>query len=426
MEKTFGNDKFMRSSDSLKAVKKSESELWAGSWSLLGHLSREKSGFYYPVGHRYVKDLPSDVSRIAVELYKILPSTFVMLFSVLLTEEVGTKINELHRRRYLEQIEFRHFLPIGRWAYGSSQRFGDRVRGREISAYLDAVALRAERQIKKFFPEPRFSKNRRLPILRDMRLVAPVSTDVAFKAGQIFRWGHSLGLHSLSYDSFLNNENTAFIFSENREGDTERLWTLFTSKSGTFTDEENRRIERTSTSFVPMLAIRSLLDSIAKEIGLLRVKAYRRVTRPKRLGGFRHDLQLNARLQVQKFLADRIRTECEGDPHGFARWGAGLSQFKQCISPGSDLYTFLSSGIKAVEERISQHSKLAVGLFQSYVEARNLEVSYRLARRVLIWTIVVTMVGLISCLATYDQSITQAKKIRTSVRAHISKAFHQH
>jgi hypothetical protein len=418
MERTFGNDKFRRSSEPLEDVKRSESSLWAGSWSLLGHLSRNKSSFFYPVGHRYVQSLPSEVSDIDIRLYKVFPSTFVILFSVSLNSQVSDALNAFYKKKYLGTIEFRHFLPVGRWSYASSHGFAESVRREAIASYLDSVFLRAERQIKKFFPEPRISRNTRLPVLRDIRLVLPVGADPSLEIPGSIRWGGGLGLGSLTYDAYRDG-NTFFSFSDDNDDD-KKLWTLFTSYSGALSENEDRHLSGIAEALVPMLAIRNLLDEVAREIGSLRVKAYRRVIRSGRFIRFRKDLRLSARLQIQKFIADRLRTERKAGPDSLGLWRNELCQFKHTRIHNYDLYSGFLQGLDGMESLISQHSQLVVGLYKSYVEARNLEVSYRLSRRVLLWTILVTILTVVSCLATYDQSAKQLIKIRDSVTQHIA------
>jgi hypothetical protein len=52
IEREFGNDVFKRTFDTIKSLRSSENHLFGGSHYVLGHISRDKSGFFYPLGYK--------------------------------------------------------------------------------------------------------------------------------------------------------------------------------------------------------------------------------------------------------------------------------------------------------------------------------------------------------------------------------------
>jgi len=413
MEKTFGKNPFERSFDTLESVKKSEPQLWGGSQMFLGHLSPERSGFFYPMGHRFEKHLPKHTKYIAIELYRTFPSTFVLAFTAVLSDDVGRELTKLHSAKYLGDPEFRRWLPFGRWSYSLRYGSADHKRKDAIESYLSLLAGQLEKVIKTRFPSPRIAKKTRLPILRELRLIGGESDQLNKTKGHFRGWANCLGLSTLDFEGF-RRERVFFSFGDSCDGTSER-YSLLTKSDQPLSAVEDQTVSYIVASLAPQLAIRHFLYQASQEVGRLRIKAYRRVTRSGRLIRFRSDLNLHARLQIQRFLVERLRVEREADPFALRSLNADLASFGHVRISGRNLLDAFDGGLLFTEKNISRHADLAADLFQSYVEIRNIEVSNRLSRRVLLWTIIVTVATISASLATFDQSEVQLGKLRSAI-----------
>jgi hypothetical protein len=413
MEKTFSRNPFERSFDTLESIKKSEPQLWGGARMFLGHLSHDHSSFFYPSGHRFVKRLPRHTRHIAIELYKILPSTFVLAYTASLTEEVGTELTKLHATKYIGDAEFRYWLPFGRKAYSLIYGSADHKRSDAIESYLNSVVHDLEKVITTHFPSPRIAKKKHLPHLLDLRLIGFESEQDAPATERFHGWADSLRLNTLDFEGY-RRDNVFFSFGESWDG-VSGSCSLLTKSDHPLSVEEDRNISSIVTSLAPQLAIRHFLHEASQEIGRLRIKAYRRVTRSGRLIRFHSDLNLYARLQVQRFLVERLRVEREAEPFALRHLGTDLTSFKHLRVSGSNLLDAFEGNLLFAEKNILRHADLATDLFRSYIEIRNLEVSNRLSRRVLLWTIIVTLATISASLATFDQSEIQFGKIKSAI-----------
>jgi len=115
---TFGREVYDSSSGTLKELRGEEAMLWGSSQRVVGHLSHNKSGFYFPVAHRYVKGLPRRTKHIAVEILRVVPSTFIVSFEVQLEASVSEQLNAIHSARYLGETQFRYWIPLGNLCTG--------------------------------------------------------------------------------------------------------------------------------------------------------------------------------------------------------------------------------------------------------------------------------------------------------------------
>jgi hypothetical protein len=336
-------------------------------------------------------------------------------FEIATSQEVSDEVNRLHGRKYLGEIEFRSWLPIGRWAHSASYGQEDEVRRSKIHNYLDLIAQDSEALIKRVFPEPRIAKGKRLPMLLDLRLESSQTEFGDEKVGKFgfFKWGRSLGVAELDFDGYSNG--STFVSLGDAFADALPSVSLVTLSKGPLSGDEDGHLHWVKSALLPVLALRHFMYQASRAVGNLRVKAYRRVTRAGRFSRFRTDLRLQGQLHVQRLLVDRLKMERKANPGVLAHYCGLLQELKSVRVPNFDLFKDLIANLDFQEKNISEHAQLSTTLFKSYVEARNLEVSYRLSRRILWWTVIVTFATLSATLATFDQSVAQFTRLRVAI-----------
>lgn len=187
------------------------------SWHAIGHLAR--TGAFLPLHTAVVPTLPAEIRSIAIDVHRILPSLFVVAFTVSLRESFTDQLHRLNRLPYLGRVDFQNWLPFGRYGVNHSEESSDVAREEAMLGYLAEGRQRAERVIKKYFPPPGYARQTQLPAIEEFHLKWTGGGDglPADWLEQSFSWGAPFGLRTLRFDSFKSEE---YVFQGS--GDTER------------------------------------------------------------------------------------------------------------------------------------------------------------------------------------------------------------
>ncbi len=167
-------------------------------------------------------------------------------------------------------------------------------------------------------------------------------------------------------------------------------------------DIVNVSVENAIRDLVPFLTMLDVLSDSEDSIGKLRLQVFRGMARRGVMGWFwrrtsaffYREIRLNSTLQMHRMLLDRLGLEYRQQKNVYSSRCAGLRKF--CNAGKEDL-NLLDSFQATISRRIvlvSEHIKLASEAFSSHVSARNLDVTYRLGRKVLLLTLVVTALGI--------------------------------
>lgn len=88
-------------------------DISAGHWQHLGYITRKADGRVFGRPRRAIVDLPSQIDYIHVSLFKVLPSLFVLVFDVFITDKASEALREIQERFYLPRIRCRPWIFHG-------------------------------------------------------------------------------------------------------------------------------------------------------------------------------------------------------------------------------------------------------------------------------------------------------------------------
>lgn len=373
-----------------------EESLTGVSWSNVGHITRNAGGFF-PREVAVLNDLPPEIEHISVGVQKVLPSLRVLMFGVTFTEEVSAELMKLHQGRYFGQVTFNSWIPPTLRFWGMAYGSPEAARQRAIYDYVENVRSKVKRFITRHFPGAPHPDPNHFVVLDEFHLSAdePTTADAAWLGA----WGWQFGLRSWGYNRF-RCDVSSFLAADEDSGMVypHRLIVKGDPQPG---DIVNASIENVIRDLVPFLTMLDVLSDSEDSIGKLRLQVFRGIARRGVMGrfwrrtsaSFYREIRLNSTLQMHRMLLDRLRLEYRQQKNLYSSWCAGLREF---INTRKEDLNLLDSFQVTVSRRIvlvSEHVRLASESFSSHVSARNLDVTYRLGRKVLLLTLVVTALG---------------------------------
>ncbi|MFN2975024.1 hypothetical protein [Terriglobus aquaticus] len=115
----------------------------AGRWSFVGSLLGENK--FFPLQSAIVSDMPNEVERVDIELYKLIPSAWVLVFRARLKPAASEALNNILRRPPLGWVTLATWFPFGRfaWAHGgtSSENAAKDLVRQELSSIKRKVSI---------------------------------------------------------------------------------------------------------------------------------------------------------------------------------------------------------------------------------------------------------------------------------------------
>jgi hypothetical protein len=368
------------------------------SWSYVGHVARRASGFF-PGEVAVLDDLPSEIEHISVGVQKVLPSLRVLVFGVTLAGGVSTELLKLHQARYFGRITFNRWIPSTFRFWGMTYGSPEAARQRAIYDYVENVRSKVKRFITRHFPGPPHPDPHHFVVLDDFHLSAdePAAATPAWPGA----WGWQFGLRSWGYNLF-RSDVARFLAAEEESGMVypHRLIVNGDPQPG---DIANSGIESAIHDLVPFLTLLDILSDSEDSVGKLRLQVFKGIARSGVMGwfwrrtstSFYREIRLNSTLQMHRMLLDRLGLEYRQQKDLYASWCGGLKRF---INIGKQDLNLLDSFQGTIARRIvlvSEHIRLASESFSSHVSARNLDITYRLGRKVLLLTLIVTVLGVL-------------------------------
>jgi len=375
------------------------------SWSYVGHVVQRRKPFF-PGELAILDDLPSEIEHISIEVQKILPSLSVLAFGVTLAEDVSVQLLKLYNARYLGRIRFNHWFPFTLSRWGRAEEAPDRARERAIHSFVEDTRAKAERFITHHFPGPSHSSARRFVALDEFHVSHENSTPP--EAGGAAAWDWQFGLGPWNYDRFRDDNVGSFLAAGKWSGLSypHRLIVISDPQPG---DEMKSRVENAIHELIPLLGIIAILADSEDSVGRLRLQVFKRMADRgvaawfwRRISAsFFREIRLNSALQIYRMLLARLRLEYLQHRDLFCRWCSGLKLFVSVHKADMNLLDSFQTAIIRQLDLVSEHLQLASDSFSAHVSARNIEVTYRLGRRVFFLTVVVTFATILGILGNW-------------------------
>ena len=377
--------------------------------TMLGYVSREK--LFLPSEARVLKELPAEVDTIAIRLHKILPSAFAVTLDVSFTSSVTKQLRSLQSRCDLPMVKFRSWIPWGMRAISHSELPAETVHQQTVVAWLSELRGRIEGVLRPYvngyFSGSRSVELPSLPAVEIFTIKGVPPKPEAFERwlDGASGWLNSLGATPIAISLYgFKSDDLLLLAKSGIDSDASARLGFVLDRNGTDNPDQgdlHLEVEEILDEALPFLVFTEFLDRTQVTIEELRRKVYVRLRGASGHRGLRVDFGLNRRIQRESMLLERFEVEMEQSA-GFFR-GHSLNKLHSIRtgdpaegSPG--LLDIFLERIKRHTQFIKKHLVLASDLFSDHLSWRNLDANYRLQRRLLLWTVVVsvaTIVGLV-------------------------------
>jgi len=410
-----------------------------GGTHRLGCIYRDLRGRFFFSGPRCeIRDLPPEVSYIAVTLHKVLASVMFVTLDVHLTREATESLLALQERHYLPRTRLVSLAPW-KTTRGYSQESVEMARTGEIFGWIDNLRSRVEKCIKPFFDgyfTQQNSTEPRLPAIEVYGLKGLPEGEEAFQKWSEEAWGwcESLGFH-FHYDA-CSDGRALFTWSYN--GSVLRhkgyrlvvFWKpyLESLKSRPSEAEERDAVMHytgyTLDAILPCITVIEFLISGRRNIERLRQDVFGSM-RIRNLP--RHTLnkyiKLNNIIKRESMLLDRITMEFEQQTRLIRYEMTPVEDMKEIKATsdgkqGGNLKDIMIESVKFNIELLKKPLSLITTSFAEYLAARNMEVMYRLQRSIFWLTIIVaiaTIAGLAANWPNIQNFLNSLMKIMKSI-----------
>lgn len=385
------------------------------SWSYIGHIARRGSGLF-PGEVAVLDDLPPDLERISVGTQMVLPSLRVLSFGVTLSEEVSTRMLQLYKSRYLGRITFNSWLPHRSHFWGRSEGSPDAARQIAMYEFIEGIRSKAKKFITRHFPGPSYWDQDHFVALDEFHLTKgqPGPDDSSARVA----WGWQFGFRAIGYNSF--RSDLATLLSPNEESGLSYPHRLIINGDPQPGEIINASIDNTVRDLVPFLSMLDLLEDSEGSVGRLRLQVFKKMadrglpgwfwrSAP---GSFSREIRLNSALQIHRMLVERLGLEYRQHKEFYDSWCRELKVFVSADNRGLNLLDTLQKAISRKLDLVSKHLQLASESFSAHVSARNLDVTYRLGRKVFVLTLIVTFATALGILGNWPAILSGLKSVR--------------
>jgi hypothetical protein len=386
--------------------------------TFVGRLSANKASFF-PLPQGVLRDLPAEVEAITLTLHKVLPSAFAVTFDVKLNASATQKLRALQAQPCLSTVKFRNWVFWGRGATSHSESTAEAAKQKLVMGWLVELRSRIEEILRPhlsgYFAEDSRGRTPRLPAFEVFSLTGVPTDDGAFtewlKIGS--GWLSTLGTTRMIVDLYgFKGDDSVLVMPAEADAKVSayRVFSLI----GKDVDAETKQhkhlvIDETLDRGLPFFVLAAFLDKAQETVEELRKEVYERLSEKPGSGRFLRDFALNQQLQRATLLLSRFQVEMEQAEERLRHWSHAIAIFRRVDGmaevKGDKLSEVLLRGVTEQAQLIKNHQALISDSFSAHLSWRNLDLSYRLQRRMLYWTMAVSVATLVSLGATYWPAI---------------------
>lgn len=401
--------------DEIDRLGTSVPDLFAGGWSNIGTLCRDRS--LLPVLQtRLVPELPKEIVTVGVSAHKILPSAVVLAFDVRMTEAATKELKALHSRKYLPATRFHRWTPWRKHSWGHSESPAEWGMQDAILEWEGGLHSGVERVIRPYlsglFARSGYGASR-LPIIDIFTVTGLPSSDDAEKRLQgTLAWMASLVLRSrASPFGDYAGKDLMFVWakdSDERPPVPYRFIEIYSQLPADENDKSHRdfRLQESLDAVLPYICFLEALSRVRQQLETLRIRVYRALARSGLLWRrLRREMRLNDRVQKEAMFVSRLALELEDAKPWLEHEARQLQDLMRLAVLGDNkpysLADALSRSLNFHLDRVRKHLDLVAKTFTDYVSRRNVAVMYRLQWQVLLLAFVATVAAILSVLANW-------------------------
>lgn len=389
-------------------------------------LKQKKPGLIVHDPSTEVPELPEYVDRIGVDLYKPLPSLFVLSLKVFFTKELQSRLMRLLEKRYLSRIRFKRLIPWGTFGGGYREESPESIMCGEILSYLDSLRADVEgslrRYIRGYFLETGSTPGAKCPAVEVYALRGMPPDAEGFEKWRRDAWGwcSALGIELFPGNAY-RSETQIFVWPRSMEGQVSPhrllvLWEPYLGqiKTDGFTSDEGAVLFHTEDFLNAMLdsmVLLHFLRIVEQHIASLRQLIFKTI-KGKRFwrSSFRQQIRLYDTLAQESLALERIHLEYEHWKPFIRRDMSEAAGLKMLDAKTEE--NLLDGTLVSINHRIAflkQHISLIDSTFSKHLTVRNMAAMYRLQRRVFWLSILVAIATLIGLASNYGKILELAK-----------------
>ncbi|HEY3989072.1 MAG TPA: hypothetical protein VGM02_07230 [Acidobacteriaceae bacterium] len=388
----------------LNELTDSAGALTSGGWGYFGSVSRDPSVIDLPPPlHGTKPDLASYVQHVSIWVSKVLPSLFGIAYEARMNAEATQILKSELDQTHLPRVVYSGLLPFPRTFRRSAHYDSEWVLKEKVADKLAAIRLELERSLVRRFQGPLARRLHSRPVLEALAIYvlenpAFESVQAAYDANRV--WLDCIGSQSARMiDSFWNNDVSLQWKSIGRfDHEPSSLFSAFVRAQP---DSPNAPVVRITelqiTSLVrnvfPLIALLTVIENAERDIQKLRGLVYRTIARRKGFKRLAREIKLNDRTQLQQMILQRLRFEWKSSRE-FVKNKRTVELRDLSRTYGHETVTLGESFVNRIDwflKRVHGHGAVISTLLADYLQRRNLIINYRLQRRLLWWTVIVTL-----------------------------------
>lgn len=396
-------------------MKRATEPFSSGAWiNLFAIIPEEKKSKYLAAFARaYLPDFPEEIEYINIELFHILPSVICVGFDVKIVKDVNKDLDNMINRIHFSKLVFSSFFPWGR-RFGWTSTSCSTEKRKAIYNYLLSVQIKAERFLSKYFEGYFLSQSHfSTPCCPSTEVFSiselPEPKEIENKYRQTREFWYSLGFEWFYVSDIFVDKILYFfnvIFSLGFKSPFRLLLikkTLKTEMYGSIEGAISCESSYFIREFVNSILFIEICKRMLETLGKLRLAVGKNIRSRLRMGRFGKLLLLEQEVSRNDYAFNRLLSEYSLLKDEFKIWKRDQRDIVTLQSIVKDSHNSktvvrLSDYFIEIIDRyvilLKKQYKIIGDSLRTYIEGRNIAVSYKLQKWIVILTIVLVL-GLI-------------------------------
>jgi hypothetical protein len=396
-------------------IDKALKDFLSGGWSNLGIIISEENSHNYLGGIR-LQRFPEEIELIQIALFHALPSVIVVQFNIRFKEKIIRKLDALINSKCYGKIVFSTLFPF-KWC-GHKETFADNEKTKIICDYFTNLRKISEEFIKKYFKGHFLSDSQKIagPICPAIEIFSisdfPNSEEEIDKKVKTERgFWNTLGFQWYYKFDIFNTEKLFFFNRAHSLSDLEYPFRVLIKKKNLridiYGDVENAINCETADflhGYTHPIILSELFKKILNQVNIFRISIGKGIFsksffNPK----LSKLLQLDQGVTQERFVFNRLSSEYRymKSLNYLARNAETAAGLKDSKLPHFKSQDLLEALFQEMERYLSlikdQYETLNTG-FKDYLDVKNLQVSYKLQRRIFWLTVFLLLIAIIQML----------------------------
>lgn len=366
---------------------------------------------------RKIKELPSEVSEININLHKFLPSFFSITFDVNLTLNASKELLKIQSNYYLPKIIFGSLIP---WRFPGDiikRECAENVRLEYVLNYIYKLQNRVEECIQPFIKGNFMIKKLKGKICLPSIEIYGIS-NIPKEESLMKKWIHNTNnwWSSFGFDLIYNiydNGNILFILPTNdiEEGTKSYRLIIRNRASEYYTKGKgiNVNTEFLLDNITPCISINEFLKHTQKNVEELRKGIFNIIEVTKVARKLNECIKLNNIVNREFMYLERISLEFD-QAKGLIKYDMKEFENFERINGYADdtnknVREYMINYIKYRIDHLKKHINHVTNSFSKYLTFKNMEVSYNLQERLIFLTNMILFASLIGIIIVNLENI---------------------